>query len=82
MLDFLSFIIFFSFLGFLVLVIWLGIKLFSNIVNAGQSSSSYSEEYTKQLRQNSIEDSQGDGLFIANDDSEDLFPEEFDDDDY
>jgi len=78
--DFLSFIIFFSFLGFLVFIVLLGVKLFSNIANAGQSSfSGYSEETDNQLREDSIEDSNGDGLMgidEGNDYNDIFFPEE------
>jgi hypothetical protein len=78
--DFLS--LFFDFIAvcFIVLIVVIGIKFFEDLVTAGQSNSGYNEEIDKQLREDSIEDSQGDGLFIARDDSEDLFPEEFDDD--
>ena len=73
MFDFSSFIIFFFVIGFLAFIIWLGIKLFSNLANAGQYSSSHNEESDRQLRQDSIEDSNGDGLMLFD---EPLFPEE------
>jgi hypothetical protein len=77
MFDPLSLIIFFFLLGSLVFTIWLGIKLFSNLASGSQYSS-YNEESDKQLRQDSIEDSNGDGLVLFDDP---LFPEEFDEDD-
>ena len=73
MFDFLSFIIFFFLLGFLVLIIVITIKFFHSLVTAGQSTSTYDEESDNQLRENSIEDSQGDGLLLFDDP---LFPEE------
>jgi hypothetical protein len=76
MFDSLSFIIFFFVLGFLSFIMCLGIKLFYSLANAGQSNSGCNEESDKQLRQDSIEDSQGDGLVLFDDP---LFPEEPDD---
>ena len=73
MFDFLSFIIFFFLLGFLVLIIVITIKFLLGLLTAGQSTSTYDEESDNQLRENSIEDSQGDGLLLFDDP---LFPEE------
>jgi hypothetical protein len=79
MFDSLSFIISFIVLSFLVLIFWIGIKFFHSIVTAGQSTNTYKEETARHLREDSIEDSQGDGLMLFDDP---LFPEELDDDDY
>ncbi|MCW3984285.1 MAG: hypothetical protein NWE96_09880 [Candidatus Bathyarchaeota archaeon] len=57
----------------------ISIRFFYSIVTVGKSNINCNTKADKQLRQDSIEDSQGDGLFIADDDSEELFPEEFDD---
>jgi hypothetical protein len=79
MLDFLALIIIFFLISFLVFIILVGVKFFHNLVTIGQSNNSYSEEETdKQLREDSNEDSQGDGLVLFDDP---LFPEERDNDD-
>ncbi len=77
MFDFLSFIIFFFLLGFLVLIIVIAIKFFHGLLTAGQSTSTYNEKTDNQLRENLIEDSHGDGLLLFDDP---LFPEESDED--
>jgi len=73
MFDLLTLIIFFSLLGFLVFIVLIGIKFFYNLVTSGQSNNIYNEESDKLLREDSIEDSQGDGLMQFDDP---LFPEE------
>jgi hypothetical protein len=81
MFDFLSFIIFCFLIGFLVLIILVGIKFFHNVANVSQSRNSYSEETEGQLTEDSNEDSQAD-LYLT-EDPEDydnlMFPEETDD---
>ncbi len=70
---------FFFLIGFLVLIILVGIKFFYSKLTVGQSTSTYNEESDNQLREDSIEDSQGDGLVLF---ADPLFPEESDDDDF
>jgi hypothetical protein len=60
---------------FIVLIIIIGVKFFHSLVTAGQSNNSYNQETDKQLREDSREDSQGDGLVLFDDP---IFPEEFD----
>jgi hypothetical protein len=75
--DFLSLIISFFILGFLGIIVLIGIKFFHSLVTVGQSNDSYNEETDKSLTENSKEDSQGDGLVLFDDP---LFPEEIDED--
>jgi|WetSurMetagenome_2_1015567.scaffolds.fasta_scaffold751146_2 hypothetical protein len=78
MIDTLAFIIGSFLICFLTFIIWLGIKLFSNLANAGQYSSC-NKETDRQEIENSVEDSQGDGLMgidEGDDYSDILFPEE------
>lgn len=55
----------------------IGVKFFYSLFTAGQTNDTYSEENSNQLRKESIEDSQGDGLLLFDDP---LFPEELDED--
>jgi len=83
MIDFLSFIISFFLLCFLVLIVLVGIKFFHNLANVSQSNSSYDKETDNQLRKNSNENSQAD-LYMSEENPDDdslMFPEEFDGDD-
>lgn len=77
MFDFSSFFFDFIAICFIVLIAIIGLKFFHSIVTAGQSNNNYNEKTARQLRQDSIEASQGDGLVLFDDP---LFPEEFDDD--
>jgi len=77
MIDILSFIIFFFLLGFLVLIILVGVKFLHSLFTIGQPINNYNEEEDKQLREDSNEDSQGDGLILFEDP---LFSEEIDED--
>lgn len=80
MFDFLSFIISFFLLGFLVLIIFFCVKFFYSLVTAGKSNNSYNEETDNQSRQNSREDSQADLYMTEEPEDYDnlMFPEEFD----
>jgi hypothetical protein len=71
--DFLPLIIGFFLICLLVLIIVIGVKFFYSLVTAGQSNSAYNEESDNQLREDSREDSNGDGLVMFDDP---LFPEE------
>jgi hypothetical protein len=77
MFDLLAFIIGFFLICFLVLIIAVGVKLLYSLATIGQSKNNYNEETDKQLKEDSKEDSQADGLLLFDDP---LFPEEFDDD--
>jgi hypothetical protein len=79
MIDFLAFIIGFFLLGFLALVILVGVKFLYSLATIGQSKNSNNEETDKQLREDSKEDSQDDGLLLFD---EPLFPEETDEEEY
>ena len=74
MVDFLSLIIGFFLISFLIIIILVGVKFLCSLATIGQSKNTYSEEH-KQLRENSKEDSNGDGLVLFDDP---LFPEEID----
>jgi|GEM_PF-3771445 hypothetical protein len=76
MIDSFSFIVFFFLSGFLVFIVWIGVKFFQSLFTVRQSNSTYNEENNKHLREDSREDSQGDGLMLFDDP---LFPEESDD---
>jgi hypothetical protein len=78
MFDFLAFLICFFLISFLILIILVGVKFFHSLATIGQPNKRYNEETDKQLIENSIEDSQGDGLVLFDDP---LFPEESDEDD-
>lgn len=84
MFDFLSCIISFFLLCFLVIIIIIGIRFFYSLVTVGQSSSTYSEETDNQLIEDSREDSQADVYMTEEPEDYDnlMFPEEPDDDDY
>ncbi|XHH08176.1 MAG: hypothetical protein ACFCUE_11460 [Candidatus Bathyarchaeia archaeon] len=68
----------FFLISFLILLIVIGVELFRNLFTTGQSNI-YGMQNDNQLRENSKEDSQADGLLLFDDP---MFPEEFDDDDY
>jgi Na+/H+ antiporter NhaB len=73
MFDFLSLFLDFIAVCFIVLIVVIGIKFFHSLVTSGQSNCTYNEDIDKQLREDSREDSQGDGLVLFDDP---LFPEE------
>lgn len=76
MFDFLALLIGFFLISLIFIIILVGIKFLYNLSTIGQSKNNYNEETDKQLREDSNEDSQADGLLIFDDP---LFPEEFND---
>jgi hypothetical protein len=77
MFDILAVIIGFFPICFLALIILVGVKFLYSLATIEQSKNSYNEETNRQFIEDSIEDSQGDGLLLFDDP---LFPEELDDD--
>jgi len=82
MLDPLAILIGFFLICFLVLIIAVGVTFLYRQFTGKPSELTHileDKNVNNEIEENSTEDSQGDGLFIADDDTEDLFPPEFDD---
>jgi lysylphosphatidylglycerol synthetase-like protein (DUF2156 family) len=78
MFDFVSVIISFFVLGFLVLIILVIIKFFHSLVTAGQSNNSYDKENDNEIKKSSREDSEADLAMTTDDEDSWMFPPEFD----